>query len=173
MFRLQKSGVSWPSVALACAVALPLLSGHKTGGSGEGSAVLFAQERPPAFRAAVNLVILDVQVAAAQGRPMPGLTTEQFDVRIAGRERRVVRAELLHADEGAITHGARPAETDTATLAACVFGFERSSKRAHAHYLLGVEPNDLDRKGIEHPKIKVNDKTLSVSRWAWRSRAAR
>jgi hypothetical protein len=172
MFRLRRSGVFWSGVVLACAVALPLLSEHKTGDSGEGSTALFAQELPPAFRAAVNLVILDVQVAAAQGRPMPGLTTEQFDVRIAGRERRVVRAELLHADEGAITHGARPTNTDAAALAACVFGFERSSKRAHAHYLLGVEPSDLDRSGIKHPKIKVNDKTLTVSRWAWRSRAA-
>src|SRR5688572_29186012 len=31
-------------------------------------AILFAQELPPAFRSAANLLILDVQVVAAQGK---------------------------------------------------------------------------------------------------------
>jgi hypothetical protein len=172
MFRLHRPGACWSGVVLASAFVLPLLSGDKTGDSVESSAVLFAQELPPAFRTAVNLVTLDVQVVATQGRPMPSLTAEQFGVSMAGRKRRVVRAELLHADGGTITRGAMPADTDAATLAACVFGFERSSNGANAHYLLGVEPNDTDRSGTKHPKVMVNDRTPAVRRWAWRSRVA-
>lgn len=138
-----------------------------TGDSANGGAVLFTQEPPPAFRTAVNLVIIDVQVVAAQGEPVPGLTTAQFEVSIAGRTRRVVLAEFVHADEGPITRTPR-----TTSVAACVFGFERSAKGTNAHYLLGVEPSDSDKSGIKHPKIKVNHKDLTVRRWAWRSRVA-
>jgi hypothetical protein len=169
LFRTDVNDIGRAFV-LASVFVPTLLSACKTGDSGAGSAVLFAQELPPAFRTAVNLVTLDVQVAASQSRPMPGLTAEQFDVSIAGRKRRVVRAELLHADEGAINRGL--AHPDAATRAACVFGFERSSKGANAHYLLGVEPSDTDRSGIKHPKVTVTDKTVAVRQWAWRSRVA-
>src|SRR6185503_7324035 len=73
-----------------------------SGDSANGSAVLFTQEPPPAFRTAVNLVIIDVQVVEAHGKPVPGLTTAQFEVSIAGRTRRVVLAEFVHADEDPI-----------------------------------------------------------------------
>jgi hypothetical protein len=169
MFRLHRHGACWSGFVLACAVALPLLSGNRTLDPVDGSAILYAQELPPAFRTAVNLVALDVQVVATQGRPMPGLTAEQFDISIAGHKRRVVRAELLHADEGAIIRGLVPT---AAALAACAFGFARSSKGVHAHYLLGIEPSDADRSGMKHPKVTVNDKTLAVRRLAWRSRVA-
>ena len=114
--------------------------------------VLFAQEPPPAFRAGASVVTIDVQVAAAQGKPTAGLTAEQFDVSISGRRRKVVRAEFLHADEGPVTRG--PASPEPVTRAACVFGFERSSTAPHAHYLLGVEPSDTDKSGIKHPRVK-------------------
>lgn len=132
-------------------------------------AVLFTQETPPAFRAAVNLVMIDVQVVVAPGRPMTDLATEQFSVSIAGHERKVVLAQLLHADERPVTPGVT--HTDAATRAACVFGFERSSKGANAHYLLGVEPSDTDKGGIKHPKVRMKDRALAARRWAWRSRA--
>ena len=128
------------------------------------------QETPPAFRTAVNLVMIDVQVAVAQGRPMTDLATGQFDVSIAGHQRKVVLAQLLHADEGPVTRSVP--HTDAATRAACVFGFERSSKGANAHYLLGIEPSDTDKRGIKHPKVRMKDKALVARRWAWRSRAA-
>ena len=126
------------------------------------------QEPSPAFRAAVNLVMIDVQVVAAQGKPVPGLTTAQFEVSIAGRTRRVVLAEFVHADEGPINRTVRT----TRRVAACVFGFERSATGTNAHYLLGVEPSDSDKSGIKQPKIKVNHNDLTVRRWAWRSRVA-
>jgi hypothetical protein len=138
-----------------------------TGDSASGSAVLFTQEPPPAFRTAVNLVIIDVQVVAAQGKPMPGLTTAQFAVSIAGRTRRVVLTEFVHVDEGPINRTPR-----TTRVAACVFGFERSAKGTNAHYLLGVEPSDSDKSGIKPPEIKVNHKDLTARRWAWRFRVA-
>jgi hypothetical protein len=115
---------------------------------------------------------MDVQVVAAQGKPVPGLTTAQFDVTIAGRKRRVVLAEFVHADEGPINRSPTPAHRDAARIAAFGFWFERSAKGANAHYLLGVEPSDTDKSGIKHPKVKVNDKALTVRRWAWRSRVA-
>jgi hypothetical protein len=96
----------------------------------------------------------------------------QFDVSIAGHKRRVVLAEFVHTDEGPINRSPIPARRDAASLAACVFGFERSAKGANAHYLLGVEPSDTDKSGIKQPKVKVNDKALAVRRWAWRSGVA-
>jgi hypothetical protein len=140
------------------------------GDSATLGAVPFAQEPLPGFRTTVNLVTIDVQVVAAQGKPMPGLTTEQFDVSIAGRKRRVVLSEFLHADEGPVTRGL--ANTDAATSAGCVFAFTRSANGANAHYLLALEPSDADKSGIKHPRVKVNDKTLAVRRWAWRSPVA-
>ena len=112
-------------------------------------------------------MIIDVQVVAAQGKPVPGLTTAQFEVSIAGRTRRVVLAEFVHSDEGPINWTPR-----TTGVAGCVFGFKRSAKGTNAHYLLGVEPSDSDKSGIKHPDIKVNHKDLTARRWAWRSRVA-
>ena len=183
MFRLQRPRALWSGIVFACAFVRPLFSGHQTGGrtvgtattdggdSANGIAVLFTQDTPPAFRTAVNLLTIDVQVVAPQGKPIPALTAEQFDVRIAGRQRKVVFAELLHMDEGAVTQGPR-IPTDAATRAACAFGFERSSRGANAHYLVGVEPSDSDKGGIKRPKVKVYDRALTVRRWAWRSRVA-
>ena len=115
---------------------------------------------------------IDVQVFAAKGMPMPGLTSDQFDVTIAGRKRRVVLFQFLHADEGPVRRGAAPVRRDAATLAACAFGFERSSNGTNAHYLLGIEPLDTDKGWIERPKIKIPDRSVRLGRWAWRSRGA-
>lgn len=138
-----------------------------TGDSATGSAALFTQEPPPAFRTAVNLFIIDVQVVAAQGKPVPELTAAQFAVSIAGRTRRVVLAEFVHADEGPINRDVRT----TTRVAACVFGFERSATGTNAHYLLGVEPGDI-KCGTKPPKIKVNHKDLTARRRSWRCRVA-
>jgi len=138
-----------------------------TGDSVNGRPVLFTQEPPLAFRTAVNLVMIDVQVVAVEGKPVPSLTTAQFEVSIAGRTRRVVLAEFVHADDGPINTTPR-----TTRVAACVFGFERSAKGTNAHYLLGVEPSDRDKNGITQLKIKVSDRDVTVRRWAWRSRLA-
>jgi hypothetical protein len=178
MFRVQRSGLVGRRIVLACAFLPSFISADqlgrrpveatvRTGDSANGSAVLITQEPPPAFRTAVDLVIVDVQLVAAQDKPVPGLTTAQFDVSIAGRKRRVVLAEFVHDDEGPINRSPW-----TASVAACVFGFARSAKGANAHYLVGVERADADKSGIKHPKVKVSDKALTVGRLAWRSRVA-
>ena len=137
-----------------------------------GLARLAAQSAPPSFRTAIDLLMIDVQVAAAEGQPVPRLTVSQFEVKIAGRMRTIVMAEFVHADDGPITRRNRPPDVDAATVAACVFGFERLSNRAHAHYVLGVEPTDRDKAKVEHPEIKVLDRSITVRRFAWRSRKA-
>jgi hypothetical protein len=166
-------------VLLACALLPAFISVNHAdrrqleattaGDSANDSALLFSQALPPAFRTAVNLVIMDAQVVSAQGTAVPDLTTAQFAISIAGHERHVVLAEFVHNDEGPINRSPIPARRDAASLAACVFGFARSDEGTNAHYLLGVEPSDSDKSGIKQPKVKVNDKALVVRRWAWRS----
>ena len=54
-------------------------------------------QQAPTFRAAVDLIAVDVQVARASGEPVQGLTASDFEVRIDGRARRVVSAEFVQA----------------------------------------------------------------------------
>jgi hypothetical protein len=129
-----------------------------------------SQVAPPVFRSATDLIMIDVQVVAGQTQEVPVLTPSQFEVRIAGPVRTIVLAEFLHRDEGPVIHrsGAPPLDADTR---ACIFGFERTSKRVHAHYLLGVQPIDADKARVEHPKVKLPGTGLTIPRWAWRSHA--
>jgi hypothetical protein len=175
--RVERFGARCARVVVACAFLPSFISADRAGprqleamtvgtrDSASGSAVLLTQEPPPAFRTGVDLVIIDVQVVAAQGKPVPGLTAAQFAVSIAGRTRRVVLAEFVHADEGPINRTPRT----TTRVAACVFGFERSANGTNAHYLLGVEPSESDKRGIRRPKIKVNHKDLTARRRSWRT----
>lgn len=177
--RVERFGARCAGVVVACAFLPSFISADQagrrqldamtpgTGDSASGSAVLFTQEPPPAFRTAANLVIIDVQVVAAQGKPVPSLTTAQFAVSIAGRTRKVVFAEFVHTDEGPINKTVRT----TIGVAACVFGFERSATGTNSHYLLGVEQSDSVKCG-KPPKIKVNHKDLTARRRVWRCRVA-
>jgi quercetin dioxygenase-like cupin family protein len=126
-----------------------------------------AQQGLPALRAGTDLLTMDAQVVAAVGKPMPDLTPDRFEVRIDGRLRRVLLAEFLHADGGAITRNPRPVRTDPA----CVFGFERSGQGTNAHYRLGIEPLDTDKTKIKHRSVRIKDRALAIKRWAWRGRA--
>lgn len=59
-----------------------------------------AQEaQGPVFRAAADLVVVDVHVVNRDGSPVPGLTADDFDVRIGGTRRRVVSAEFVRYGE--------------------------------------------------------------------------
>lgn len=53
-----------------------------------------AQE-PPRFRSSVDVTSLDVSVVDDRGRPVSGLTPEEFTVRIDGSARRIVSAEWV------------------------------------------------------------------------------
>ena len=48
------------------------------------------QDKPAPFRVAVDVVAVDVQVIDKEGRPVPDLGPEKFNVTINGRRRRVV-----------------------------------------------------------------------------------
>lgn len=65
-----------------------------------GSAVslgVLAQGQAPVFRAGVDLIAVDVQVVDGDGRPIPALRPQDFDVSINGRTRRVASAEFIES----------------------------------------------------------------------------
>jgi len=53
------------------------------------------QDAPTPFRVAVDVVAVDVQVIDKEGRPVPDLGPDKFNVTINGRRRRVVSAERI------------------------------------------------------------------------------
>jgi len=72
----------------------------------------------PGFRSTVDLIALDVHVVDGDGRPIPQLGTERFDVEINGHRRRVVSVDFIdHADLQArtrsigVVESGRPAGT--------------------------------------------------------------
>src|SRR6476659_4115144 len=54
--------------------------------------------QPPRFRTGVDLIAVDVQVIDRDGHPIADLGPEKFEVKINGRRRRVVTAELIRPD---------------------------------------------------------------------------
>jgi VWFA-related protein len=56
----------------------------------------------PVFRAEVNLLRVDVQVVANDGQPIPNVELADFKVAIDGRTRRIVSAELVEYQAGAV-----------------------------------------------------------------------
>jgi VWFA-related protein len=68
-------------------------------------ATLSAQQAPPppqqprtVFRSTVDLVAVEVQVVSRDGAPMPALGIKDFEVKIDGRTRQVVSADLVSFD---------------------------------------------------------------------------
>ena len=59
-----------------------------------------SQTPPPRFRTGVDLIAVDVQVIDRDGHPIADLGPDKFDVRINGRRRRVVTAELIRPETG-------------------------------------------------------------------------
>jgi hypothetical protein len=118
----------------------------------------------------VDLLMIDVQLTPADGKPASMLTAADFQVKIGGRKRTVVLAEFLHSDDGPVIRGAAPPPLDQVPRPTCVFGFARTSNLAHVHYLLGVEPSESDKRGIKRPEIKLAAGGPPPRRWAWRSR---
>jgi VWFA-related protein len=77
------------------------------------------QQAPrPTFRSGVELVAIDVQVVDRDGKPIPRLTPTDFDVKINGRRRGVVSADLVSYDAGIVGKVAPPAVTRVAPSAA-------------------------------------------------------
>jgi VWFA-related protein len=59
----------------------------------------------PTFRSSVDLVAVNVQVVDHDGRPIPAITADKFDVTIGGKRRHVVSADFLQtgAAESSVT----------------------------------------------------------------------
>jgi hypothetical protein len=124
-----------------------------------------ADAQQPAFHAAAELFILKVQVVAARGVPLPGLTAAQFAVRVHGRERRVIFAEFIRADNAASSAGSAPAGTGETTIGvADETLFQPFRNRAGALYLLGVQATDAERSNVS---IKVRQENVTARRWTW------
>jgi VWFA-related protein len=70
--------------------------------------VLAAQQpQPPTFRSGVDLFAVDVQVVDRDGKPVPALGPDKFDVSIGGKRRKVVSAQFIeHGSQGST--GAEP-----------------------------------------------------------------
>lgn len=67
------------------------------------SVVCVGAQQPPTFRAAVDLIAVDVQVVDGKGQPIEILDRDNFQVTIDGKKRRVTSANLVQhtsADDG-------------------------------------------------------------------------
>lgn len=70
-----------------------------------GAAIVSArQQAPPTFRAAVDVIAVDVQVVTKGGDPVVNLTPDKFNVTIDGRDRTVLSVDLVrHGEQRART----------------------------------------------------------------------
>jgi VWFA-related protein len=93
-------------------------------------AFLALDGQQPVFRAAVDLVAVDVQVVDANGDPTRGLGPERFEVTIGGRRRRVVSAELISTGGDSSRSDAARNEGRLITLAIDHSSFEAGAARA-------------------------------------------
>jgi hypothetical protein len=147
------------AIGLALTFAIVTPASMRQGESGSGR-----------FRSEADMVIIDAQVVPKQGASLPVLTSDRFEVRIAGRKRAVVSAVFLHYDDGVIVRRPQAEDRDPATVATCVFGNVRTVDRVHAHYRLAIETLDADRIKVPRVSVKVTDKAVRLQSWAWRSK---
>jgi VWFA-related protein len=90
-----------------------LLTAVSAGWLGASEPPVRAQQ--PTFRAATDLIAVDVQVVDADGRPLTRLHQDQFEVSIRGERRPVVSVDLLHMVGGGSSSGVG---SDAAAVAA-------------------------------------------------------
>lgn len=65
------------------------------------------QQTPrPTFRSGVELVTIEVYVVDRDGKPLPALGLNDFEVRVDGRKRLVVSADLVTSQDGAVARAA-------------------------------------------------------------------
>jgi VWFA-related protein len=84
-----------------------------------------ARQAPPTFPSGVELVTVDAVVLDHDGRPVPGLTRDDFVVKEGGRPQDVVSFEAFDV-------GARPEEPDVVAPAAVASNQPRGAGRAFA-----------------------------------------
>ncbi len=112
------------------------------------------QAPPTRFRTGVDLIAVDVQVIDRGGHPIADLGPDKFEVKINGRRRRVVTAELIRPDTslepvpaapGTVAGPARPARVivlaiDCLSFRPAVAGTVREAAR---RFIAGLAPTDL------------------------------
>ena len=70
-----------------------------------------ARQQEPTFRAAVELIAVDVQVVDRSGQPIASIKPDKFSVTIDGHQRRVVSVDLVRHEDGGVSPGSRPQST--------------------------------------------------------------
>ena len=82
-------------------------------------AVAAAQDsQPQRFRAGVDLITVDVAAVDAKGRPVEDLKRGDFVVKVDGKPRPTISAELIKIDRGQPAKAVRPADALISTNAA-------------------------------------------------------
>ena len=133
-----------------------------------GHLVQAAQQPPPVLRTGVDMVTIDVQVAAVKDAEMRELTAADFVITISGRKRKTASASFMHYDQGTVIRNPAAAGANGPSPE-CVFGFHRTENRKTAHYLIGVDRTGADQTGVKDVRVSIGDKSLVVQRSAWRS----
>src|SRR5215204_2060132 len=70
-----------------------------------------AQDQPQRFRGGVDLIAIDVSAVESKGRPVEDLKPGDFVVKVDGKPRPVVSAELIKVERGKPTVPARPVDS--------------------------------------------------------------
>jgi VWFA-related protein len=110
-----------------------------------GDLSLAARVQQPTFRAAVDVVAVDVQVVNGHGDPVPRLGVDRFDVTIGGRPRRVVSAEFVEAAGAGPMGTSRPGRTLVLAIDSSSFdvGSARAAAEAAQRFVDSLGDNDL------------------------------
>jgi hypothetical protein len=120
------------------------------------------------LRTGVDLVTIDVQVAAVKDAEKRELTAADFDITISGRRRKAASASFMHYDQGTVIRNPAAAGANGPSPE-CVFGFHRKEDRKTAHYLIGVDRTDADQARVKDVRVRIVDKSLAVLWYVWRS----
>jgi hypothetical protein len=144
------------------------------GASPDGARRADAQQPPLTFRASVDMLLIDVQVVPAL--PMQhsspevfrDLGPEDFEIRVSGRERPTVSLTLLHFDTGTVVPGPLSIRTHL-SVPDCVFGFHRAADKTTAHYLIGVNARDTDRRNVRGVHVDIANHGFLAAWWGWRT----
>ena len=114
-----------------------------------------AQQTPPTrFRTGVDLIAVDVQVIDRDGHPIADLGPDKFEVKINGRRRRVVTAELIRPDTalqpapvapGTVAGPARPPRVIVLAIDCLSFrpAMAGPVMEAARRFVAGLAPTDL------------------------------
>src|SRR5512144_2189662 len=149
MPHCPRSGLNMTKLALVAAALLATAAPATTTAAGQAS-----QTPPPRFRTGVDLIAVDVQVIDRDGHPIGELGPDKFEVKINGRRRRVVTAELIRPEigleaappaPGSVAGPQRPARVIVLAIDCLSFRPAASASviEAARRFVAGLAPTDL------------------------------